>query len=413
MALKHKEIEALVAAVRDGKKNAGQVADGTANLYFDARATSVCAWLCRVSVAAKRVNITIGQWPDVTGAQARAVAPVIVRLIRGGFSVQSVRNALKTTIDADKLASRVKSAKVSSERPTPTFEEFALEWYEKHLKDGLAEGPYKRQVIQQLRDHVFPALGRRPINEIKRREITDAVAPLWKSKFPTAKKLRGNIERIFDHAIDLELREDNPTPAPRSLPVKRHVVEHFAALPHERASEFWQWLQNRPRMTPQVQVGLALALLLGKRTGEIRKIKWEQLDLEQGIWTTPALSMKMRKGHRQPLPTQLVKLLKGLREATGDTEFVLMNSKGKPISENAMLYAIKRFAEITTHGFRATLGSWCAERGVNKQVSDFIKAHQPKYLDAAYERTDLLAERRVVLQQWADYVTGADQPLSS
>lgn len=108
-----------------------------------------------------------------------------------------------------------------------------------------------------------------------------------------------------------------------------------------------------------------------------------------------------------------MKLLKGLREATGDTEFVLMNSKGKPISENAMLYAIKRFAEITTHGFRATLGSWCAERGVNKQVSDFIKAHQPKYLDAAYERTDLLAERRVVLQQWADYVTGAEKPLSS
>jgi hypothetical protein len=75
------------------------------------------------------------------------------------------------------------------------------------------------------------------------------------------------------------------------------------------------------------------------------------------------------------------------------------------MSENTMLYALKRFGAITTHGFRATLGSWCSEQGVDKRVADFIKAHQPKYLDAAYSRTDLLEERREVLQRWAGYVT--------
>ena len=43
---------------------------------------------------------------------------------------------------------------------------------------------------------------------------------------------------------------------------------------------------------------------------------------------------------------------------------------------------------------------------MSKAVSDHIKAHQPKYLDAAYDRVDLLEERRAVLQDWADYVTG-------
>lgn len=61
--------------------------------------------------------------------------------------------------------------------------------------------------------------------------------------------------------------------------------------------------------------------------------------------------------------------------------------------------------DITKHGFRATLGSWCTETKVDKQVSDFIKSHQPKYLDAAYSRTDMLEERRDVLQRWADFVT--------
>ena len=76
------------------------------------------------------------------------------------------------------------------------------------------------------------------------------------------------------------------------------------------------------------------------------------------------------------------------------------------MSENAMLYALKRFGDFTTHGLRASLGSWCSENGVSKAVSDHIKAHQPKYLDAAYDRVDLLEERREVLQKWADYVTG-------
>ena len=86
---------------------------------------------------------------------------------------------------------------------------------------------------------------------------------------------------------------------------------------------------------------------------------------------------------------------------------MLGNQHDKPLSENAMLYALKRFDDVTPHGFRATLGSWCAEQGVRKVVSDFLKAHQPKYLDAAYQRSDLLEERREVLQRWADFVTTA------
>jgi integrase len=303
------------------------------------------------------------------------------------------------------LGAVVRGEKVAIDRATPTFETVAREWYEKHLKGGLSEGPYKRQVLQQLEDHVFPKLGRRPINEMRRREIVDALEELWLERNPTATKVRGNIGRVFDYAIDRTLREDNPTPPPRSMPKKQHLVEHFNALPYERAPEFWQWLNTRPRMGMHTHVGIALALLLGKRTGEIRKMTWNQIDLENAIWVTPAENMKKRKAHRQPLSRQALEKLHLLRDLGQTDSFVFDAGNGKPMSENTMLYAVKRFDDITTHGFRATLGSWCAENGVSKQVSDLIKAHQPKYLDAAYNRVDLLEERRKVLQDWADYVT--------
>ena len=384
-----------------------QTPDGTPNLYLHTRNSGAVNWVCRTTVLKKRVPITVGAWPEVSPTEARALTPRIVGLLKDGHSIQAVRNALEATKDPDKVTSLVKGGKVASDMPTPSFEDVARDWYENHLKDGLSEGPYKRQVLQQLEDHVFPKLGRRPINEIKRVEIADAIRSLWLDKNPTGKKVRLNIERIFDFASDREWREDNPTPSPRSMPLHNHQVKHFDSLPYEKIQAFWAWLNSRPRMTIQCQVGISIAVLLGKRTSEIRKIRWDQVDFETAIWTTPSTNMKKRKAHRQPLPTQLIAILRVLRDADDGNGFILGNAQGKEMSENTMLYAIKRFDEITTHGFRATLGSWCTENGVDKRVSDFIKSHQPKYLDAAYSRTDLLEERRLVLQRWADFVTGA------
>lgn len=401
MGLKYKEIEALANA-----REEAWAPDGTPNLYAFARGSGRVTWVCRIVIDGKRVNLTLGAWPDVKAEAARQAASAIKALVTAGHGAQAIKNAVAKTLDPLAMTQLVTGERVSAKAATPTFEDIATEWYEKHLKDGLSNGPYKKQVIQQLRDHAFPALGARPINEIKRREIVDAIRDLWLSHPPTGKKLRGNIERVFDYAIDHEFCEFNVCPPPRSMPKHQHVEEHFGALAPERAPELWKWLNERPRMGPQTRLGLAMALLLGKRTGEIRRMEWAHLDLEKGIWTTPAAGMKTRKTHRQPLSGPALALLKDMQPLSGHRRFVLGWNNDKPLSENAMLYAVKRFdPTITVHGFRACLGSWMAENGVRKIVADFIHAHQPKSLDAAYQRSDLLDERREVLERWAQYVT--------
>ena len=281
----------------------------------------------------------------------------------------------------------------------------ATDWYDKHLKDGLSDGPYKRQVMQQLEDFIFSYLGQRPINEIKQKEIIEALSYVWKTKKETGRKLRGNIERIFEWAASQELIELNPTPSLRMMPKVTYSVQHMAALPYERAPEFWQWLMTRPRMSAETKLGLAIALLLAKRTQEIRYMEWSHIDFDRAIWTIPADKMKMRKEHRQPITEPILSMLKELKECRHNQRIILANGN-KPLSENAMLYAVKRFDNITVHGFRATCGTWCEENGIDKETSKFIKAHQPEYLDAAYQRSDLLEQRREALQRWADYVTG-------
>lgn len=401
MSMKYKELELLSKSL-----STKWVKEGAPNLFAVARGNGSVFWIVRASYKKRRSVITLGRWPELKADQARELAPSIKLLIRQGFSDDAIKNALAQTSDPRRLLFLVEGRKINDEGQTPSFETVARDWYENHLKKGLSEGPYKRQVIQQLNDHVFPFLGDRPIDQIKRREIVKCLREVWLNRKPTGTKIRGNIERIFDFAVDNEWCEDNPTPPARSMPKSIHQIQHFKSLPYERIPELWIWLHERQGMELRTQVGLALAILLGKRTSEIRKMRWSDIDLDTGIWTTPAEHMKKRKQHRQPLSGQAIERLEYISQLTADQEFVLGNSNGKIMSENAMLYALKRFGDYTTHGLRASLGSWCAENGVSKAVRDHIKAHQPKYMDAAYDRVDLLKERRAVLQKWADYVTG-------
>ncbi len=400
MPLKYKELEAL-----EKEPEQKWVPDGSPNLYAFSRGNGSVTWVARISHDKKRQHFTIGNFPDVKGDKARAITPAIKLLHQQGYSKDAIKNALTLSkLDPIKFAALVKGEKISSDKKTDVFEKVATNWYENHLKDGLSEGPYKRQVMQQLQDYVFPHLGSRPINEIKQKEIIEALSEVWKTKKDTGRKLRGNIERIFEWAASQELIELNPTPSSRMMPKVTHSVQHMASLPYERAPEFWQWLMNRPRMSAETHLGLAMALLLAKRTQEIRFIEWSHIDFHKAIWTTPADKMKMRKEHRQPITEPILQMLQRMKEQRGNQRYILENG-GKPLSENAMLYAVKRFDDITVHGFRATCGTWCEENGVDKEISKFIKAHQPDYLDAAYQRSDLLEQRREALQSWADYVT--------
>ena len=65
-----------------------------------------------------------------------------------GYSKDAIKNARTLSkLDQIKFAARVNSEKISSDKKTDPFEKIATNWYETHLKDGLSEGPYKRQVL--------------------------------------------------------------------------------------------------------------------------------------------------------------------------------------------------------------------------------------------------------------------------
>jgi integrase len=401
MPLKFRELEQLSASAKLSKKEV-MAPDGTPSLYAFARATGRVTWIVRITIGGKRQNLTIGAWPEIKAETARGAATAVRGLVKAGFGAVAIKNALALSLDPLVIAQLVRNERISTESATPTFKEVADQWFEEHANSGISNDEYRRQVLQQIRDFALPSLGQRPVNELKRAEILAALTPIWNSKRTVGKRLRGHIERILDFAVDRGWCEFNACPPIRSFPTKVAVINHHAALEPERAPLLWRWLEDADRKTI-AKAALSLMVLTGKRTIEIRTLRWSDIDFQKAIWTTPADKMKMRKAHRQPLSTAAQAVIQSMRQFTGNDEFVF----GPQLcARNAICNALKEFDQhLTAHGLRATLGSWMAEKGIRKDVSEHILAHQPKAMDAAYQRSDLLEERRQVLEDWGQYVT--------
>ena len=299
-----------------------------------------------------------------------------------------------------------------------TLRDVAKVWFERKRR-GLSNGKHALQNWTTIDDYVLPALGDLRPSEIKRRDVIRVLDPIWRTKHETARRTLGRLREIFELAILDELLEVNPAVFDQRMafgPVQRQT-KHMAALPWERAPEFWQWLMAHDCKEDVRQMIMAM-VLTGKRTSEVRTAKWSDLCLETATWTTTSERMKKRRPHRVPICAQLavvfdnLALLGGHPDDSHSSTFPRPKNKGGAIDENRALIEIKKFdPEITGHGMRSTFRTWARKQGVYSQdVMEYALSHEKDKIVDAYFRDDLLEERRPMMQAWADYVTGGKEP---
>ena len=154
---------------------------------------------------------------------------------------------------------------------------------------------------------------------------------------------------------------------------------------------------------------LAFTALTTARSGEVRGMRWRELDLEAKLWTVPAGRIKGEREHRIPLQDEAIALLGDPGEPD---DLVFAGAKaGKPLSDmslSAVLRRMKIDPEVATvHGFRSTFRDWAGETTAHpREVIESALAHKLKdKAEAAYARGDLFAKRRKLMQDWAEYLS--------
>ena len=144
-----------------------------------------------------------------------------------------------------------------------------------------------------------------------------------------------------------------------------------------------------------------------------RQAEWAEFDFNAAEWRVPAHRMKMKEQHVVPLARQSIEILRELQPLTarGRLVFPSLRSADRPLSENAITAALRRMGytvdEMTWHGFRTVASTCLNELGWNPDLIELQLAHAERNeVRGAYNRAQRMAERRQMMQAWADYLDG-------
>ncbi|MFM0177145.1 integrase arm-type DNA-binding domain-containing protein [Paraburkholderia aspalathi] len=351
-------------------------------------------WRLAYRLHGKQKLLALGVYPEVGLAAAREKREKARKTLAAGTDPSEAKRVEKRT-------ARIAAAN--------SFEVAARGWMDER-KSVVEIGQYEK-TLARFDNDVFPWLGKRPISEIDAPEILSVLKRVDSrgARF-TAHRLRSEISRVFRYGIKEGYCKADPA---KDLigAIPAAVETHFAAITDPtKVAEMLRAFDGFSG-TFSVLCALKLAPMLFVRPGELRQAEWSQFDLDKGEWRF--LVTKTKTEHLVPLAKQAVAILRELQPLTGRGRFVFPGARSalRPMSEAAINAALRRLGydtrtEITGHGFRAMARTILHEELEQKpEVIEHQLAHSvPDNLGSAYNRTKFIRERRLMMQQWADYL---------
>ena len=379
-----------------------RLSDG-AGLYLEVAPNGSKRWFWKFYPDGKESRMALGSYPDVSLKSARAERDEARKTRQAG--VNPVQKRL-----AEKIVSGIST--------TNTFETVAREFHA--LKADTWSPSHADKWLRSSENHLFPHLGTLPLDGIKA-PLLLAVLKKAEAKgiLSTAQDLLSMAGQVFRYGVQTGRCERNPAADLRGA-LKPHVPENFAAIVEPRkAGELLRAIDAYTGQ-PTTRAALMLAALVFQRPGNVQAMEWEWLDLDAALLTIPAASMKRTahgklngRPHLVPLSKQALALLRALHPLTGHGVYVFPSARTgeRPMSNGTMNAALRRLDfsgdDHVAHGFRAMARTMMAEiiPGIDPEMIEAQLAHgKSGPLGSAYDRAEYMAQRRVMMQTWADYL---------
>ncbi|MFC0342066.1 tyrosine-type recombinase/integrase [Paracoccus niistensis] len=395
---------------------------GVAGLHLQITPNNGRTWLLRVQVGAKRREIGLGGYPDVTLAMARDRAREAKDLIRRGIDPVEERKAAKAAL-------------IAAQHRVLSFSG-AVDRYLAAKLDAFRNAKHRQQWRNTLDSYALPDLGPMLVQDIGTQDVLrvltqlvdDAGGTFWQARTETASRLRGRIEAVLSWATVAGHRSgDNLARWAGNLkellpaPSKVAKVGNQPAVQIDDAPRWFTALRQRDGMGSRA---LEFAALTATRSQEVRGARWDEIDLEAALWIIPAARMKMEREHRVPLTPDTVALLQALPRFA-DNPLVFPAARGGELSDMTLSAAMKRLHQADVdagaagfvdrvskrpavpHGLRSTFRDWVAERThYPGDMAEVALAHRvASAVEASYRRGDMVEKPRAMMAAWADYLT--------
>ena len=259
----------------------------------------------------------------------------------------------------------------------------------------------------------MPKLGNMPIDRISRTDVLQVLSPIWTTRPETARRVRQRMRTVFRWAMAHGFTETNPAgeAIDGALPPMPKVKAHLRSLPYQEVAAALATVEGSQASMP-AKLCFRFLVITAARSGEARSATWDEIDMTERVWRIPSERMKAGVEHRVPLSEQSLEVLARAYVLREESSLVFPSplKPGSPMSDMTLTKILRStgLAErATVHGFRSSFKNWTLEQTDTPwAVSESALAHTlGTSTEQAYARSDLFERRRVLMQQWADYLT--------
>ena len=365
-------------------------------LYLEVTPTGSKYWRLKYRYSGKEKRLAIGVYPAVSPKQAREKVQDEKRKLSEGRDPSTERRLQKIL------------SQVAAEN---SFKAVALEWLDRRAPTLSAK--HVDKVRGRLDKNLFPWIGDRPIAEIAAPELLSGLRRVEeRGAVHTAKRLLQYAGQIFRYGVATGRCERDIAADLRGSLTQEKETHRAAITDPLKAGGLLRAIDGYQGSLIS-RCALRLAPLAFVRPGELRHAEWSEIDLDRGEWNIPGEKMKMGLPHLVPLSRQAIEVLREIQPLTGQGRYVFPSQRTseRPISDNTINASLRRMGfdtrqEMTAHGFRAMARTILDEvLGFRPDFIEHQLAHAVRDPNGrAYNRTAHLAERRKMMQEWADYL---------
>jgi integrase len=355
-------------------------------------------WLYRYRDKDKLKQVTLGQYFDdpktkqhMTLAEARAK-----------------RDALSAVNKKD--VKREHQLQQEGEETVTSLVDHYLDEYAKHIKRSWKED--KRMLEKDL----TKIWGDRPAADVTRVEVMELLTSMVPRGQRGAQLLLAAARKAWNHAIDRDRLQTNPF---ARLKIVKGVVMGAGNKVRNnkpkprclRGTEIKTFLTKLPtsNMRQGIKDILLLQLLTANRKGEVCAVRWDEIDMDEKVWTIPMEKTKSEQEHRVMLSRQALKLIEA-QPQVNDYVFGSKKTSCGHIRPDAVNEALSRCMDhfglkhFTPHAMRHTALTGLSMLGANREIQNRCSNHKDSSIGGPYDHNELDAEARKWLQKWANHL---------
>ena len=371
-------------------------------LYLVVRNSATPYWMLRYSSNGKRKEITLGQYPALSLADAKADAAIKKREVNSGSDPLLVRKRIK-------------------EQSIKLADDLFADWFENDIAKRLKHPNIPKRVYTK---DVKPFIGDVPLDQVNARDVRKIIQAISDDRPTIANDALMYLKQLFRHGIKLDLISHNPASAFTVSDAGGIEKSRDRYLTLEEISKAFEiFKEHQAKFNRDNYLACALLVTLGVRKSELCCAKWDEFELDKALWHLPEGRSKTGAPITIPLPKQVLSWLNELviRACGSDYVFPARRASKKPhMGDDTLNRAISSMfgheagrkiqpsnlmgdmKPFSPHDLRRTFRSLAASQGVAGHVAERCLNHKLKGVEGIYDRHDYFDERKEAHEKIAD-----------